>query len=78
MAEIKDGNVEEVCVVDQIESNGKGIIGKVIIGGVAVAASIGTWLYMKHREKTKNEVSCDVIDDEFTDVEENLDSEEKQ
>lgn len=78
MAEIKDGNVEEVCVVDQIESNGKGILGKVIIGGVAVAASIGTWLYMKHREKTKNEVSCDVIDDEFTDVEEDLDSEEKQ
>ena len=78
MAEIKDGNVEEVCVVDQIESNGKGILGKVIIGGVAVAASIGTWLYMKHREKTKNEVSCDVIDDEFTDVEEDLDSKEKQ
>lgn len=78
MAEIKDGNVEEVCVVDQIESNGKGILGKVIIGGVAVAASIGTWLYMKHREKTKNEISCDVIDDEFTDVEEDLDSEEKK
>ena len=78
MAEIKDGNVEEVCVVDQIESNGKGILGKVIIGGVAVAASIGTWLYMKHREKTKNEVSCDVIDDELTDVEEDLDSEEKK
>lgn len=78
MAEIKDGNVEEVCVVDQIESNGKGILGKVIIGGVAVAASIGTWLYMKHREKTKNEVSCDVIDDEFADVEEDLDSEEKK
>ena len=78
MAEIKDGNVEEVCVVDQIESNGKGILGKVIIGGVAVAASIGTWLYMKHREKTKNEVSCDVIDDEFTDVEEDLDPEEKK
>ena len=78
MAEIKDGNVEEVCVVDQIESNGKGILGKVIIGGVAVAASIGTWLYMKLREKTKNEVSCDVIDDEFTDVEEDLDSEEKK
>ena len=78
MAEIKDGIVEEVCVVDQIENNGKGILGKVIIGGVAVAASIGTWLYMKHREKTKNEVSCDVIDDEFTDVEEDLDSEEKQ
>ena len=78
MAEIKDGNVEEVCVVDQIESNGKGILGKVIIGGVAVAASIGTWLYMKHREKTKNEVSCDVIDDEFTDAEEDLDSEEKK
>ena len=38
MAEIKDGIVEEVCVVDQIESNGKGILGKVIIGGVAVAA----------------------------------------
>ena len=78
MAEIKDGTVEEVCVVDQIESNGKGILGKVIIGGVAVAASIGTWLYMKHREKTKNEVSCDVIDDEFTDVKEDLDSEEKK
>ena len=78
MAEIKDGIVEEVCAVDQIESNGKGILGKVIIGGVAVAASIGTWLYMKHREKTKNEVSCDVIDDEFADVEEDLDSEEKQ
>ena len=78
MAEIKDGTVEEVCVVDQIESNGKGILGKVIIGGVAVAASIGTWLYMKHREKTKNEVSCDVIDDEFTDAEEDLDSEEKK
>ena len=78
MAEIKDGNVEEVCVVDQIESNGKGILGKVIVGGVAVAASIGTWLYMKHREKTKNEVSCDVIDDEFTDAEEDLDSEEKK
>ena len=78
MAEIKDGNVEEVCVVDQIESNGKGILGKVIIGGVAVAASIGTWLYMKHREKTKNEVSCDVIDDEFTDAEKDLDSEEKK
>ena len=78
MAEIKDGNVEEVCVLDQIESNGKGILGKVIIGGVAVAASIGTWLYMKHREKTKNEVSCDVIDDVFTDVEEDLDSEEKK
>ena len=77
MAEIKDGNVEEVCVVDQIESNGKGILGKVIIGGVAVAASIGTWLYMKHREKTKNEVSCEAIDGEFTDVEEDLDSEEK-
>ena len=78
MAEIKDGNVEEVCVVDQIESNGKGILGKVIIGGVAVAASIGTWLYMKHREKTKNEVSCDVIDDEFTDAEKDLDSKEKK
>ena len=78
MAEIKDGNVEEVCVVDQIESNGKGILGKVIIGGVAVAASIGTWLYMKHREKTKNEGSCDVIDGKFTDVEEDLDSEEKK
>lgn len=78
MAEIKDGIVEEVCAVDQIESNGKGILGKVIIGGVAVAASIGTWLYMKHREKTKSEDSCDVIDDEFTDVEEDLDSEEKK
>ena len=78
MEEIKDGIVEEVCVVDQIESNEKGILGKVIIGGVAVAASIGTWLYMKHREKTKHEVSCDVIDDEFTDVEEDLDSEEKK
>lgn len=78
MEEIKDGIVEEVCVVDQIENNGKGILGKVIIGGVAVAASIGTWLYMKHREKTKNEVSCDVIDGEFTDVDEDLDSEEKK
>lgn len=78
MEEIKDGIVEEVCVVDQIENKGKGILGKVIIGGVAVAASIGTWLYMKHREKNKNEVSCDVIDGEFTDVEEDLDLEEKK
>ena len=78
MEEIKDGIVEEVCVVDQIESNGKGILGKVIVGGVIVAASVGAWFYKKHRDKTKNEVSCDVIDGEFTDVEEDLDSEEKK
>ena len=78
MEEIKDGIVEEVCVVDQIENNGKGILGKVIVGGVIVAASIGAWFYKKHRDKTKNEVSCDVIDGKFTDVEEDLDSEEKQ
>ena len=77
MAEIKDGNVEEVCVVDQIESDGKGILGKAIVGGVIVAASVGAWFYKKHRDKTKNEDSCDVIDGKFTDVEEDLDSEEK-
>lgn len=73
MEEIKDGIVEEVCVVDQIENNGKGILGKVIVGGVIVAASVGAWFYKKHRDKTKNEV-----DGEFTDVEEDLDSEEKK
>ena len=78
MEEIKDGIVEEVCVVDQIENNGKGILGKVIVGSVIVAASVGAWFYKKHRDKTKNEVSCDVIDGKFTDVEEDLDSEEKQ
>ena len=78
MEEIKDGIVEEVCVVDQIENNGKGILGKVIVGGVIVAASVGAWLYKKHRDKTKNEGSCDVIDGDFTDVEEDLDSEEKK
>ena len=41
MEEIKDGIVEEVCAVDQIENNGKGILGKVIVGGVIVAASVG-------------------------------------
>lgn len=78
MAEIKDGIVEEVCVVDQIENNGKGILGKVIVGGVIVAASVGAWFYKKHRDKTKNEGSCDVIDGKSTDVEEDLDSEEKK
>ena len=78
MEEIKDGIVEEVCVVDQIENNGKGILGKVIVGGVIVAASVGAWFYKKHRDKTKNEVSCDVIEGKFADVEEDLDSEEKQ
>ena len=77
MEEIKDGIVEEVCVVDQIENNGKGILGKVIVGGVIVAASVGAWFYKKRRDKTKNEGSCDVIDGKFTDVEEDLDSEEK-
>ena len=78
MEEIKDGIVEEVCAVDQIENNGKGILGKVIVGGVIVAASVGAWFYKKHRDKTKNEGSCDVIDGKFTDVEEDLDSEEKK
>ena len=75
--EIKN-EVEEAICVDQIEGNGKGIIGKVVIGGVAiVAAGIGAWLYKKHK-KDDNDSDPNVVDGNFTVVEGEVDDSEKE
>lgn len=75
--EIKN-EVEEAICVDQIENNGKGIIGKVVIGGVAiVAAGIGAWLYKKHK-KDNNDSDSNVVDGNFTVVEGEVDDSEKE
>lgn len=75
--EIKN-EVEEAICVDQIENNGKGIIGKVVIGGVAiVAAGIGAWLYKKHK-KDNDDSDSNVVDGNFTVVEGEVDDSEKE
>lgn len=74
--EIKN-EIEEVVCVDQIENNGKGIIGKVVVGGVAiVAASVGAWLYKRHKDK--NIPDLKIVDGEFTEAEEDFDESEEK
>lgn len=76
--EIKN-EVEEAICVDQIENNGKGIIGKVVIGGVAiVAAGIGAWLYKKHKKDNNDDSDPNVVDSKFTVVEGDVDDSEKE